>query len=376
MTTDEASHDAIPKSATVFEVNKHSLQNTRVNPLAFTAPMAHNDVLLRVDKFALTANNISYGIMGDSLGYWRFFPSTDPVHWGRLPVMGYAEVIKSKNDQILVGERVWGFMPMASHFMIVAGNVSQNSFSDISPCREGLSPLYSRFDRVNANPFYLPQNEDYDILLRGLFTTSWLINDYMSDNQYFGAEQYLITSASSKTSIALAFCIKQQAQRPVIGVTSNENKAFVASLGCYDKVISYDQVSQLDTAATILVDMAGSKTTLALIHHHFSEQLKYSCRIGLTHHQDIDINDNNTLLPGPVPSFFFAPSQLAKRSKEHGATATMTLINTALLGYIDFCKNSISIAHINDFEAIDPAYQAVLAGQANASVGIVVHPNG
>ncbi|HBF46414.1 MAG TPA: hypothetical protein DDW91_08030, partial [Shewanella frigidimarina] len=42
-------------------------------------------------------------------------------------------------------------------------------------------------------------DEDYDILLRGLFTTSWLVDDFMFDNQYFDATQYLVTSASSKT---------------------------------------------------------------------------------------------------------------------------------------------------------------------------------
>ncbi|WP_445777826.1 DUF2855 family protein [Shewanella sp.] len=367
--------ETTPHSARVFEVNKQHLQTTRVIDLDMSAPMGLNDVLLQVDKFALTANNISYGITGDTLGYWRFFPSDEPQQWGRLPVMGYAEVVKSKNDQILVGERVWGFMPMATYFGIVAGNVTQNTFSDVSPSREGLAPLYSTFDRVSVNPFYQKQNEDYDILLRGLFTTSWLVNDFMQDNDYFNAEQYLITSASSKTSIALAFCIKQTAKRPAIAVTAKANMAFVMSLGCYDKVISYEQISELNPLTpTVLVDMAGNKTTIAMIHQHFGEQLGYSCRIGATHHHNLDLNDKSSLLPGPTPSFFFAPSQLSKRFQDWGSAITMKHINMALLSYIAFCKGNIAINYINGIEKINDVYQKVLTGHTDASLGIVVIP--
>ncbi|NRA84799.1 MAG: DUF2855 family protein [Gammaproteobacteria bacterium] len=34
--------------------------------------------VFEVDKFALTANNITYGMTGDTLGYWLFFPATPP----------------------------------------------------------------------------------------------------------------------------------------------------------------------------------------------------------------------------------------------------------------------------------------------------------
>lgn len=364
--------------ACVFEVEKHNLSTTRIIDLSVSAPLAHNEVLLRIDKFALTANNISYGITGDALGYWHFFPSSNPQHWGRLPVMGYAEVIASKHDQVLIGERVWGFMPMATHFIVLAGQVNQGGFSDISPCREVLSPVYSKFDRVSANPFYQPQNEDYDILLRGLFTTSWLVDDFMCDNQYFDAEQYLITSASSKTSIALAFNIKQRGDRPAIGITSEANIAFVERLNCYDKVISYQRIQDLaNNVSSILVDMAGGKTILAAIHHHFADKLKYSCRIGATQHHDIELDQTaqSTELPGATPTFFFAPTQLKKRTLDWGAGETMKQMSLALLQYIAFCKSVISIKHTHQLDNLNDVYQSVLAGSAEASIGQIILPN-
>jgi len=361
--------------AFVFEVAKNALNKTRILPLNIEQALSDNEVLLKVAKFALTANNISYGITGDILGYWLFFPTDnlkEQTQWGRLPVMGFAEVVASRCQHINVGERVWGFMPMATHVKILAGRVSATQFSDINPCREGFSPLYSSFVRIQNNPFYQANNEDFDILLRGLFTTSWLVDDFMFDHHYFKAQQYLITSASSKTSIALAFTIKERGERPAIGITSAANQNFVESLGCYQKVINYNEISSLDpTIASILVDMAGGQTTLSAIHHHFNKQLYYSCQIGATQHDDIDINDTLFFdnLPGVKPEFFFAPKQLKKRSVDGDANDTMNKINGSLLRYIEFCHSIITINHTKNVNQVDAIYQQVLAGTADASVG-------
>ncbi|MFQ3194387.1 MAG: hypothetical protein ACI9N3_001205 [Colwellia sp.] len=367
----------------VFEVNKNNLHKTQVAPLTIQQTLVDNEVILKVDKFALTTNNISYGIKGDALGYWRFFPpqslsrenKSSDNQWGRLPVMGIATVISSNNDQIQVGEKVWGFMPMATHVKILAGRISDSGFSDISPYRDGLATLYAAFERVKSNPFYSTKNENYEILVRGLFITSWLVDDFMDDNQYFGASQYLITSASSKTSIALAFAVKKRGKHPSMGITSSKNKEFVESLGCYDKVISYDEITHLNAdIPSILVDMAGSKTTLTAIHCHFTEQLRYSCRIGATHHNDMLPADiaKDSGLPGAVPTFFFAPTQLKKRTKDWGSNETMKQIGLALLDYIEFCRSVMSIEHTTNKNDIDVIYQRILSGNADASKGQVV----
>jgi len=363
--------------AQVFEVDKTKLQHTRINTLDFdlsnAATLSENDVILKIDNFALTANNISYAIAGDTLGYWRFFPTED--NWGRIPAMGFAEVMVSNCPEISVGERVWGFVPMASHVKINAGKISKMSFSDVSAHREGLSPLYSTFERVANNPFYRKENEAYEMLVKGLFTTSWLIDDFMFDQQYFGAEQYLITSASSKTSIALAFAVKERGERTSVGITSASNRQFVESLGCYSKVVSYDEINTLDAnTPSILVDMAGSQTTLNAIHHHFNQQLRYSCRVGATHHSDLIPNalSADQHLPGATPIFFFAPTQMKKRMLEWGGAETMKQLGSSLMRYIEFCRESININNSHGSDEIAQAYQQVLAGKADASVGQIL----
>jgi uncharacterized protein DUF2855 len=62
------------------------------------AELAPGQALLRVDSFAFTSNNVSYGVLSDSMSYWRFFPAADG--WGRLPVWGFADVIRSCHDNV------------------------------------------------------------------------------------------------------------------------------------------------------------------------------------------------------------------------------------------------------------------------------------
>ena len=356
----------------VFEVDKTNLAKTRVTNQKINTELAENEVLLAIDKFALTANNISYGITGDSLGYWHFFPSTD--NWGRIPAMGYARVVASHCADIEVGERVWGFFPMASHVKILAGSVSRSGFKDISPHRKGLAPVYATFDRVSANPFYRADREDFELLLRGLFTTSWLVDDFMFENDYFGADQYLITSASSKTSIALAFAIRERNEKTSVGITSRSNRAFVEGLGCYDHVVTYGEMESLGGAKpSVLVDMAGSFTTLMAIHQHFNEQLRYSCKIGATHHHDLSGEGN---LPGVKPIFFFAPTQIQKRTKDWGHSEVMKRLGAALVRYIEFGHSILTVKHSHTNTEIETVFQGVLSGQAQASVGHIVSLSG
>jgi len=41
------------------------------------------EVLLRVDRVGVTANNVTYAVLGESFHYWSFFP-TEPG-WGLVP---------------------------------------------------------------------------------------------------------------------------------------------------------------------------------------------------------------------------------------------------------------------------------------------------
>ncbi|MEH6585921.1 MAG: DUF2855 family protein [Halioglobus sp.] len=355
-------------SSTVMEVRKDDWSATRLVSAEVDTVLAENEVVLKIDRLALTANNISYASAGDTLGYWRFFPAEDG--WGRIPAMGWAQVVASAHPAIEEGERVWGFFPMGTYLKILAGKASPQSFMDVSSHREGLAPVYAQFDRATAYPIYEEAREDQDSLLRGLFMTSWLVEDFLEVNQLFGASSCLITSASSKTSIALAHCVKQRGSLASVAVTSAGNVAFCEGLGCYDKVVTYEQVESLDgSEPVVMVDMAGSAKILADLHHHYGDNMKYSCRIGATHLEGFGPVDG---LPGATPEFFFAPGHLQTRSKELGGAEFMMRLGGAYVGFRQFCDSWLRVERSYGADAVGQVYQQVLAGKADPASGQII----
>ena len=267
-------------NALVFEVEKSDWKRTRFveGPVPELAP---GQVLFRVDRFALTANNITYAVFGDLIGYWRFFPSE--AGWGRIPVMGFADVLRSTHPGVKEGTRCFGFYPMARHAVIQPGVVSESQIVDASPHRAGLAAPYAQYRPTTGDDVLFREREDAILLMRGLFMTAFLADDFLGEQDYRGARAVLISSASSKTSIALAFQLKQGGRARAIGLTSARNAEFVRSLGYYDQVVLYDEIASLAKQPAVFVDMAGDGAVTAAVHRHFADALQFDCAIGATH---------------------------------------------------------------------------------------------
>ncbi|WP_417481743.1 DUF2855 family protein [Maricaulis sp.] len=281
-----------------------------------TAPeLEAGEILLKVDSFSLTANNITYAAFGDAMQYWNFFP-TGEDGFGHMPVWGFADVVASRTRGIEVGERFYGYFPIASHILMRPGRISPRGFYDVSEHRLDLVSAYNQYGRCSADEVYRPDREAFQALFRPLFVTAYMLADYLADNDWFGARQLLISSASSKTAYGTAFCLQGEDGLTVTGLTSARNRAFVEALGCYDSCALYDDIEQLDASIpTTYVDFAGDVALRARIHHHFGPALAHDCVVGAAHNapfvKPLD-------MPGPAPKFFFAPEQIAKRNKDWG----------------------------------------------------------
>ncbi|UPT62492.1 MAG: DUF2855 family protein [Hyphomonadaceae bacterium JAD_PAG50586_4] len=284
-------------------------------------------MLLHTDKFALTANNITYGAAGDTIGYWNFFPAADG--WGRIPVWGYATVTASKCNELPAGERIYGYLPISTHVIVEPAKIMPATFFDGAAHRRGLPPVYNSYQRVNADQAYFSGHEDEIAIFRPLFSTSFLVDDFLADGDFFGARNAVLTSASSKTALGLAQLLHdhRKDQIKVIGLTSPANTAFVESTGYYDQIVAYADVAKLDAGEpTLQVDFAGDLELLAKIHTHFGDQLKYSCIVGATHWQNLAAGNaisaaDKAPLPGAKPVFFFAPDRIVKRTADWGVPA-------------------------------------------------------
>src|SRR3984957_14101828 len=232
-------------NSTAFVVARDNLQECKFTEMKLPDADALPDeaLLVKVDRFAFTANNITYATLGDQLKYWQLFPA--PEGFGNIPVWGFGDVIASRHPSIEIGERLFGYFPMATHLVIEAADVSKRGLRDAAAHRQGVAPVYNAYARVSGNAAFDGLNGDYQALLRPLFMLSFLVDDFLREHAFFGARSVILSSASSKTAFGLAHLLHLRKNIRVIGLTSAANAPFVRSLGCYDEIVTYDEVTSL-----------------------------------------------------------------------------------------------------------------------------------
>lgn len=304
-----------------IEVRRSVFAETRIAPdpdAPDARPLQDGDLRLRVDRFALTANNVTYAQFGDALEYWRFFSGPDP-EWGCVPVWGYADVVESRSDAAAVGERVYGYLPMGQHLIVRPERAGRGGFSDGAERRRALAAVYNRLERCPQPTTAADrEREGLTAVLRPLFTTAYLIDDFLADAGFFGATQVLMSSASSKTAWMTAMFLAQRrgtANAPrVVGLTSPGQVERLRAMDCYDEVVDYGAVEQLPAETrTVYVDFSGDAAVRRRVHERWRDRLAHSSAVGGTHWRELGGGGG---LPGPKPQMFFAPERVARRGAE------------------------------------------------------------
>jgi len=231
---------------------------------------------------------------------------------------------------------------------------------DAAAHRQGVAPVYNAYARVSGDPTFAGRQGDYQALLRPLFMLSFLVDDFLAENNNFGARTVLLSSASSKTAFGLAHMLHVRG-RKVIGLTSAGNSGFVSSLGCYDEVVTYDRIASLPSDAPVaFVDMAGNSALRAELHRHFGDQMKCSVRVGLTH-RATDADEG--ALPGAKPRWFFAPDHIRKRAKDWGPGGIEQRFGAAWSGFAPLLERSLSVVEGRGPEAVRRVYLDTLTGR-------------
>ena len=362
-----------------FIVAKDDLTHCKFIETALPSADALPDgaLLVRVDRFAFTANNITYALLGDAMKYWQLFPApqtSENKGFGNIPVWGFGEVIASKHEGVGQGELLFGYFPMATHLVIEADNVSKRGLRDGAAHRQGVAPVYNAYARVAGDAAFAGRQGDYQALLRPLFMLSFLVDDYLAENQFFGAEQVILSSASSKTAFGLAHLIHSQ-RKPVrvVGLTSVSNVDFVRSLGCYDDVVTYDAIATLPVETpSAYVDMAGNADLRAVLHRHLRDKLVYSGRVGLTHQS---VAEDDDALPGAKPQWFFAPDQIRKRAKEWGPGGIDSRLGAAWSTLLPHLDTWLEVIESHGPDALKQVYLETLAGRIPPNEAHMVAPS-
>jgi hypothetical protein len=223
---------------------------------------------------------------------------------------------------------------MSTHLVLQAHDVTEAT-SSTPPAPRCAPPIYNQYTRVAAHPGYERDREPHLALFRPLFTTSFLLDDFVAGENFFGAGAgaVVLSSASSKTALGLAFLLRARGRCRVVGLTSRAHEAFVRQTGYYDTVLAYDAVPSLPREPpAVFVDFAGNGTLLSAVHRQLGDGLRFSSRVGVTHWDRMGAADD---LPGPAPVFFFAPDQARKRVAEWGADVFQARVAEATRGFLD-----------------------------------------
>ena len=330
----------------------------------------HGQVSFKLDRFGFSANNITYVALGDAMHYWDFFPVD--AEWGSIPVWGFAGVLASKHDGVAVGDRYFGYWPMASHAVMQPSHASKHGFVDGTPHRAQLPAVYNQYQRTAADPGYDALQEDAYMLLRPLFVTSFMLEDFLQSNRHFGADVILVSSASSKTAYALAYLAALQAKpRPaIVGLTSASNVAFVGALDCYDQVLAYEDVESLDASARVVyADFSGNATLRGRVHRHFGANVVHSATVGMTDWDELAPAHG---LPGAKPTLFFAPTQIKLRAAEWGPGGIEQRVTGAWKGFLPSLAQWMTVTHRSGGDAAMQLYRDMLAGRAQPRDGFTV----
>lgn len=324
---------------------------------------------LTIRRFALTANNITYAVFGDVMAYWAFFPAQDG---GRLPVWGFADVTESQAEGLAVGERIYGYFPASDALIVTPSEITPGSFVDATAHRATLPEAYNRYRRCANDPGYLAEREQFQQALQPLFLTSWLIDYHIRDTDFAGATQVSLTSASSKTALALAWCLS--ADRPegitIEAITSERSKPFVEKAGFYDTITLYSELEALNPEPKrIVVDFAGDAAINAAIHGALGDDLAANIRVGAAHW---DNSAPASDLPGPKPAFFFAPEHAVKRLKEWGGSEFTRRYATAWARFSNDAHALFDTQSMDGAEGALDAYRQLVTNSAPASAAISV----
>lgn len=351
------------------DVNIHRL----VDSASSEDAIEDGQIKVSIRQFALTANNITYAVVGDRMGYWQFFPplGDDTDGWGVMPVWGFAEVVESKVDQIHVGERIFGYFPPATELTMSPAKVSEIRFVEGAAHRSKLPGTYNNYRRVNAEPGYTGETDNERMLLSPLFGTSFCLWDSLSDNDWYGAKQIVIVSASSKTSIGLSYALHDDPTAPtVIGVTSARNLDFVNGLGIYDQVVTYDLLANIDSnRPTVIVDMSGDGEVLGALHSLLADNMMRCLNVGLTHWGKAGPNQN---IIADRSELFFAPAHIQKRAMEWGPVGLEEKVNVFMTVTAAKCRDWMKIRQIEGLPGIGDIYNDVCEGRMAANEGLIV----
>lgn len=349
----------------VLEIHRSSHSRTRLADVD-PPPLAPGAVRLRLGGVALTANAITDALVGDMMGYWSFYPADHP--WGRVPALGWGDVVESNHPGIAVGARYAGYVTFAGTVDVLATPTPGGFLCD-DPGRAHLQTGYRMFDEITG----LTDDEaDRLVVVFYMLATGYLTDLFVADLPDDRPQQLLLTSASSKTAIGIATYASRRDGIQVVGLTSPDNVGFVEALDIYDEVVAYPDAAGVRDVPSILLDMSGNLPAVAAIHGRLASNLLRSFIVGFTHH----ISPPADVVGGPARELLLTPDEYDRRLQEWGYEGMFQRVQDDIFPVLEQSSSWIKIERCVGEAAVADAWCRLFDGDVAPDTGLVVDLSG
>ncbi len=326
---------------------------------------------LRLELFALTANNITYAAMGEGeLGYWDFFPG--PEGWGRPPAWGFATVMQSNAPGVAVNDRFYGYYPISETLDVYPVKASPRGFVDGAPHRRSKAAVYNHYLNTLADPVYDAAYEPEQAIFRPLYGTGWWAADCVHQGMP-SPRTVVVSSASSKTALATAHQLRRLGDARLVALTSTGNVAYVRETGHYHDILPYEAVASIKAEApAVYLDFLGREAQTAAVHRALGASLVRSILIGATDwgSKPGGVRPPSLALEGPKPEFFFVPDYATVRMKADASLGAAMLAD--LRAFCTASRAFVSARRLVGSDAILQAWAQLAAGVTPPREGLVL----
>lgn len=358
-----------------FEVDRFDPTKTRVveEPIIELTP---GRAKLAIERFGLSANNISYHSLGDAMGYWKLFPSHDVESpWRRIPVWAVATVVESAHDDLAVGGRFFGLFPMGDSVVVEAADVRTTSFRDAALHRQDvMAPVWNHYTVLPGDTESTAEERSWNVLLRPLAITGYLVGDHLAEHGCFGADTVVLSSASSKTALMTAFFLRSLGAPRVVGLTSPGNRQFVLDTGAFDQVETYGDLDHLNGKGFVFLDYAGNITVRAGVVDACGTSLVKHFAMGMAQAPDLGQLMDTSSLGGPPPELFPAQLAVTSRRRELGGEEYDLRTVAAMSDARSWTNDWLAIIEGQGMDAVEGVYRSLLAGDVSPNSGHVLLP--
>uniref|UniRef100_A0A7S4Q336 Uncharacterized protein n=1 Tax=Alexandrium monilatum TaxID=311494 RepID=A0A7S4Q336_9DINO len=339
-------------------------------------------ILLRVDKFAFSQMTLGYLMKGFTRtfsAYHNFYNYGEEDSY-RSACWGYATVMESAHPKVPVGTRLFGLVPPCKYSLEQVGGTIPKSKNGMDPAvveitMEGVPFNLRRFQEMeiveesaaNQDPLW----EDWRCVMKEVYTMAF----YMDENLLVDTgmiNSVIISCASSKTGMALAFCLRMREMRYVVGLTSKEHLEFVKSTDLYHEVYTYDEVASLPNNHTIVyMDFKCDGELRQNITLRMGTNLMYNMVLGPAVFQR---RMKDQVFEKRAREVLFDESTWRERRRmvaEVTKTGRNEKLRYSFKTFVDRMKRYIKLKHFSGGEALTKMYDRVYSNTAPPSEAYV-----